>query len=617
MCESRTNLERLGHFGESELIELMCIALAAGASPDCRYLDPTNATISIASFKKLVENTPAAVAEGFRQFFKAAASASRANELEEQWPTTRSFGKPFQNPSYHEQFASAIKKKNLVLAYQLLQDRLSLTLPSEFVELAVSLGQSDMIVNVIRSAEDLDEWNYSELFTLLRHGQITAVSALLTRHPAWNSALNAACYHEDFGTLEAMVFQESDLPLLEHLGNDSYLLIQEQQEIFRVIAFHAIATDDLKLCKWLFQIGMDADELHLYDGEDNGVVVVKTPATYCSLAGVGGCPVRDYWCTIPSLLAVAAQHNYEEWMKHLLAQGVRSADSGALLWASSIATIRFLLGAAEPGNYSGQRNYGIAALREAIRPRDFAIIDILCEAVNIDAIEPSTEELLEHEAPLSPLGEAIILGDIEIVQFLLKRGASPNAYVSFDGLRMLERIESHIQRVTPLLAVIDMQSLPLVKLLLEHGAEVDYKRNMGVFRTPLQRSAAMGCFDIVQCLIEQSEIIDTIPIHSGGTALQLAALNGFCGIAAFLLERGADPNHPPAKGDGRTAFEAAAEWSHVDTMSLLMQYNANLDLEVGEPPESQHERAKRFAEKNGFMASKRFVEHLYRQTLGQ
>ena len=284
---------------------------------------------------------------------------------------------------------------------------------------------------------------------------------------------------------------------------------------------------------------------------------------------------------------------------------------------ATVATIRFLLREAEPGRYSGQRNYGIAALRQAIRSRDFTIIDVLCEAVNIDAIEPSTKEFSEHEAPLSPLGEAIILDDVEIVQFLLKRGANPNAYVSFDGQKMLKRIESHIQRVTPLLAAIDMQSLPLVKLLLEHGAEVDYKRNMGVFRTPLQRAAEMGCFDIVQCLIEQSAIIDTIPIHSGGTALQLAALKGFCGIAAFLLERGADPNHPPAKGDGRTAFEAAAEWGHVDTMSLLMQYNANLDLEVGEPPESQHERAKRFAEKNGFMASKRFVEHLYRQALGQ
>jgi hypothetical protein len=52
-------------------------------------------------------------------------------------------------------------------------------------------------------------------------------------------------------------------------------------------------------------------------------------------------------------------------------------------------------------------------------------------------------------------------------------------------------------------------------------------------------------------------------------------------------------------------------------MSLLMRCNVNLDLEVGEPPESQYERARRFAEENGFPASKRFVEHLYKQTIDQ
>lgn len=235
--------------------------------------------------------------------------------------------------------------------------------------------------------------------------------------------------------------------------------------------------------------------------------------------------------------------------------------------------------------------------------------------MNIDAIEPSNKELHDKNTPLSSLGEAIILGDVAIVEYLLKRGANPNAYVSFDGLKMLERIKSHIQRVTPLLAAIDTQSLPIVKLLLEHGAEVDYKRNMGVFRTPLQRAAEMGYFDIVQYLIEQGAAIDTVSIHPGGTALQLAALNGFCGIATFLLEQGADPNHPPAKSNGRTAFEAAAEWGHIDTMSLLVQYGVILDLPFGNPPQSQYERAWWFAEKNGFMASKRFAEHLYRQVL--
>jgi ankyrin repeat protein len=84
----------------------------------------------------------------------------------------------------------------------------------------------------------------------------------------------------------------------------------------------------------------------------------------------------------------------------------------------------------------------------------------------------------------------------------------------------------------------------------------------------------------VELLIENNAIVDAEPAFGGGTALQLAAMSGHVGIAAFLIERGADVNHPPARGPGRTAFEAAAEWCRPDVMYLLVQHGAQLDLEV-------------------------------------
>ncbi|KAF2273211.1 ankyrin [Westerdykella ornata] len=153
----------------------------------------------------------------------------------------------------------------------------------------------------------------------------------------------------------------------------------------------------------------------------------------------------------------------------------------------------------------------------------------------------------------------------------------------------------------------------MVKLLVERGAEVNYARKWNFRRTPLQRAAENGNFDIVQYLVNQGAIIDTVPVYSGGTAFQLAAMNEYVGIPTFLRERGADPNYLPAEGDGRTAFEAAAEWGRIDTMTFLMKAGVLLDLEVGDPPRSQYERAVHFAEKNGKMASKRFVEHIYAQ----
>ncbi|CAE7202896.1 hypothetical protein CFE70_010499 [Pyrenophora teres f. teres 0-1] len=153
----------------------------------------------------------------------------------------------------------------------------------------------------------------------------------------------------------------------------------------------------------------------------------------------------------------------------------------------------------------------------------------------------------------------------------------------------------------------------MAKLLVEEGAEITYKRQAAIFRTPLQRAAEVGSMEIVQYLIRQYADIDTSSAYSGGTALQLAAINGYCGIVEYLLDQGANPNYPPSRGHGRTAFEAAAEWARFDVLSLLMQRGVQLDVLVGEPPESQYDRAKRFAEKNGCTASKRHVELLYKE----
>ncbi|OAF99302.1 ankyrin, partial [Paraphaeosphaeria sporulosa] len=129
-----------------------------------------------------------------------------------------------------------------------------------------------------------------------------------------------------------------------------------------------------------------------------------------------------------------------------------------------------------------------------------------------------------------------------------------------------------------------------------------------LLRTPLQRVSEIGSFEIVQHLIDKGAQIDTPPSRSGATALQLAAMEGHVDIVAYLISKGANVTHPLAQGHGRTALEAAAEWGRFDTMSLLMQREVDLDREYGNPPQSQYERATSFAQTNGQMASKRFVE---------
>jgi len=519
------------------------------------------------------------------------------------------------------QLRHAIQKNDLRLAFRLYTLMSLIFKGSEFgkclVELAISHSDSAMAITII---EDMSLWipdGQTGLTIMLSHSQIMAVSTLLGRNPTWKDALEAARGHKNFEPLETMFFHSLEVPFI-HDGEGKHTMLEQEhlQLCFRTVAYHCMVTNDYDLCHWLLQVGMDPDELYVEFPDE--LQIRKSPRLHCSLPGGIGTQYFHDGYMLPSLLAVAAGRNHIDWMKFLAANDVSVVDSMALLQAiksrAAVATVRFLLDAAKAGKFSVERSYGVAALRQAIRYRDINRIDILCSVVNVDGIEPFNEEFVKREPAVSPLGEAIIADDPEIVQVLLKLGASPNAYISFDGLKMLKHVKSHVQRVSPLLAAVDVQSLPLVKILVEHGAELQYTRNMGITRTPLQRAAETGSFDIVEYLVDQGAIIDTTPVYSGGTALQLAAMNGFCGIAAFLLEHEADPNYPPAKGDGRTAFEAAAEWGHVDTMSLLMQWKVNLDAQFGEPSESQYERALEFAEMNGFMASSRFVKYLYGQS---
>ncbi|KAI4917284.1 hypothetical protein J4E90_003791 [Alternaria incomplexa] len=539
----------------------------------------------------------------------------------------------YSYPMQCQELKDALKKLDLRLAYHW-YGRISQPYKDQFLDailkLAISLHDSAIAITIIEDMEEYSQRGAMGVAALLEHGQTAIVSSILMRHPAWKSALDSASGPNDFGALEAMFFHGSAVPLItnpeaEHVA----LTLAQLQLCFRIVAYHAMEKNDYKLCTWLLQVGMEPDEFHLLWNEDydyrdlsnwsERIQVQKHPVMHCSLPGGIGKAFdhgENPQFTLPSLLAVAAEQSNIRWLKYLVTEGISVVDSMALWRAiksrATIATLRFLIDAAKARKSSAERSYGIAALRQAIRYRDISRIDVLCGAVNVDEIGSFTEEFLGGESAINPLGEAIIADDSETVQLLLRHRASPNAYVSFDGL-MLGHITSHMRRVTPLLAAIDVQSLPLVKILVQHGAELQYTSNMGISRTPLQRAAETGSFEIVEYLVDQGAIIDTNPVYSGGTALQLAAMNGFCGIAAFLLEHEADPHYAPAKGHGRTAFEAAAEWGHVDTMSLLMQWKVDLDAQFGEPPESQYERARRFAEKNGFMASKRFVEHLYGQ----
>ena len=300
------------------------------------------------------------------------------------------------------------------------------------------------------------------------------------------------------------------------------------------------------------------------------------------------------------------------------------------------ATIGVLLKDKSTG-FSGQNTqYGSAALRMAIRNENYDLIRILSLETDIHGVE-AIDDGEESLGYLDALGEAILQKDCTAVRILLDKGGDPNAIVAFDGLHQhapRSSSNSVLLRMTALLVAIDIGDSAMVELLVQSGANVNRNSSGGLLRTPLQRASEIGDFGLVQYFIAQGAEINAAAVYGGGTALQLAAMSGHVGIAALLIENGADVNHPPARGPGRTAFEAAAEWCRPDMMHFLVQHGAQLGLEVEEEVEepsgehgmvswttvrrsrTQYERAIQFAEDRGQHASKAIVHSLGRQLEG-
>ncbi|KAH7093635.1 hypothetical protein FB567DRAFT_177848 [Paraphoma chrysanthemicola] len=492
------------------------------------------------------------------------------------------------------------------------------------VEHAVSLGQTRIAVAILQTMDSQGLDSLPAIVSVLEAGQTAAASQILKESRTWCRALDNATVRHDFTALETLVHQQqAHVPYFRIEAWNAIFesqLSERRQLCLRLIAFHAIEIDDKDLCAWLFEVGLDASELIYCRGCHNKIdydhlTQRPTPQQKPKIFGQDWMKIgiNEVSYVLPSLVAIAAEQDSVSWIHFLFAQGVHTRDTMALFQAvntsAELATIQCLLAAAMAQAHPVESTYGSAALRHAVRSCDLGLINILCEVVNIDAIESSTGEYLENKVGLSPLCEAIAMNDPALVDALLKRGAAPNTHFAHEP-HQFGKIKSVLPRLTPLLAAIDMQSLPIVQLLVEAGAELHYKRALGVLRTPLQRAAEVGNLEILQYLISKGASIDTKPKFSGATELQLAAMNGFVGVATYLLELGAKVNHPPAEGEGRTAFEAAAENGRIDMMLLLVQSGVQLHLEFGDPPESQYVRAKCFAEMNGFMAAKRFVESL-------
>ena len=146
---------------------------------------------------------------------------------------------------------------------------------------------------------------------------------------------------------------------------------------------------------------------------------------------------------------------------------------------------------------------------------------------------------------------------LEIINFLVKHGANPNA--------------KDLHGSTVLVQAIENGNLEIVKSLIKNGASVN-KKNGGGW-TALMRASHDGYFEIVKVLLENGANPNVrLKCDNGWTALMISCREGYIKIVKLLVENDANPNIK--QYNGRTAFLEAATKKYFKIAVYLLKNGA-------------------------------------------
>ncbi|KAL5349551.1 hypothetical protein ACLOAV_005846 [Pseudogymnoascus australis] len=160
---------------------------------------------------------------------------------------------------------------------------------------------------------------------------------------------------------------------------------------------------------------------------------------------------------------------------------------------------------------------------------------------------------------------------------------SPLYYVSFLGiydtaLYLTEESKFDLNRIgvwhrTPLFAASWKGNIDVVKVLLEHGADVTVANDNRV--TPLNTASISGHVDVVKVLLEHKADV-TVANDSGWTPLNSASSNGHVDVVKVLLEHSADVT--VANNNEWTPLNTASLSGHVDVVKVLLEHGADVTV---------------------------------------
>uniref|UniRef100_UPI00398EC214 ankyrin repeat and protein kinase domain-containing protein 1 n=1 Tax=Pristiophorus japonicus TaxID=55135 RepID=UPI00398EC214 len=153
---------------------------------------------------------------------------------------------------------------------------------------------------------------------------------------------------------------------------------------------------------------------------------------------------------------------------------------------------------------------------------------------------------------------AVLTGDVEFVQLVLKYGGSVNAQTS--------------RGFTPLIIAVQNRFVDLCMLLIEGGADVNRtdKDNWA----PLHFASQNGDDRIGRLLLDKDAHVD-VKERDGWSPLHLASQNGHENVVRVLFTRQA--NLDLQESDNRTSLHLAAYYGHCNIAKLLIGQGAELN----------------------------------------
>lgn len=221
------------------------------------------------------------------------------------------------------------------------------------------------------------------------------------------------------------------------------------------------------------------------------------------------------------------------------------------------------------------------ALWYAIENRDFLLVkQLLRKRVNLEITN------IDGVIVNPPLIYACIHGFFPIVNLLIQAGAKIDScdssgwtplhhaarrgWQSIAGLLLDNGANVHdkITGVTSLWLAVNYHHIHVMKVLLDHGANVDDVMQDWLWIRPCTPRV------MVEVLLHQDVKILEMVDRYGLTILQSASYAGNLGIVEILLGHGAKID--VMKYDGQTALTMAITWGHVQIVEILLRHGASV-----------------------------------------